>query len=385
MAKTSADSSGAIVLPAEWGTAEAIVERRDQSLLVLPVRRDLRRIYIEATARCNLDCRICVRRTWRDAPGEMSMETFDSLAGQLRDFPDLREVTFGGFGEPLLHPHIVEMVARASGLGARVALTTNGLALERAMAEALIGARLGTLVVSVDTAHVQAYAQAGVTGGLDRVLSNVRTARALVEKRGLMTPRIGLEVVATRSNLEDLVQLPSLAREVGASFVQVSNLLPYRSEEARDVLYDRDGPLAPQTGWPVASGGWVVWGIARLPRMKWGASRKCRFVESRALVVGWDGAVSPCYALMHTYPYFIYGRRKEVTRYTLGNVNAEPLDRIWTSEEYVLFRAKVSDFRFPSCVDCGMACAYAEANQDCWGNSPSCADCLWAQDIVQCP
>ena len=24
-------------------------------------------------------------------------------------------------------------------------------------------------------------------------------------------------------------------------------------------------------------------------------------------------------------------------------------------------------------------------NQGCWGPNPSCADCLWAQDIVRCP
>ncbi|MGQ9585737.1 MAG: hypothetical protein ACUVXG_10090 [Anaerolineae bacterium] len=41
--------------------------------------------------------------------------------------------------------------------------------------------------------------------------------------------------------------------------------------------------------------------------------------------------------------------------------------------------------RFPSCVDCGAACDYAEQNEDCWGNVPSCADCLWAQDVVRCP
>jgi len=119
--------------------------------------------------------------------------------------------------------------------------------------------------------------------------------------------------------------------------------------------------------------------------MKWGAWRRCRFVEDRALVVGWDGGVSPCYPLMHSYPYYIYGRRKEVSRYVLGRVPERPLAEIWTSDEYVLFRAKVREMRFPSCVDCGLACTYAEDNEDCWGNVPSCADCLWAQDIVRCP
>ena len=121
--------------------------------------------------------------------------------------------------------------------------------------------------------------------------------------------------------------------------------------------------------------------------MNWGAERQCRFVTSNALVVGWDGGVSPCYALAHSYPYYIFGRRKEVTRYTLGNVNQATLAEIWTSEDYVRFRAEVRRFHFPSCVDCDLrdTCDIAEANEGCWGWCPSCADCLWAQDIIRCP
>jgi len=104
-------------------------------------------------------------------------------------------------------------------------------------------------------------------------------------------------------------------------------------------------------------------------------------------VVGWDGGVSPCYALSHFYPYYIFGRRKEVTRHTLGNVNESTLAELWTSDEYVRFRAQVRRFNFPSCVDCGLrdTCDIAAANEGCWGWCPSCADCLWAQDIVRCP
>ncbi|MDR7465556.1 MAG: SPASM domain-containing protein [Armatimonadota bacterium] len=132
-------------------------------------------------------------------------------------------------------------------------------------------------------------------------------------------------------------------------------------------------------------GDWLAWGIINLPRVKWGAQRRCRFIDDRAMVIGWDGGVSPCYALMHSYPYYIYGRRKEVSRYVLGRVGERTLAEIWTSQECVTFPARVRDFRFPSCVDCGMACSFAASNEDCRGNAPSCADCLWAQDIVRCP
>jgi len=131
-----------------------------------------------------------------------------------------------------------------------------------------------------------------------------------------------------------------------------------------------------------------MWGTIELPRMHWGAERRCRFVRDRATVVGWDGSVVPCYPNSHNYSYVaIDGRRKEVTRYVLGNITQQPLLEIWTSEEYCRFRNEVRDFHFPSCPDCDLreTCDLREQNEGCWGWNPSCADCLWAQDIVLCP
>lgn len=385
MARIAVGSDGRITLPPDFRGSEVVVERREGGLAIWRAEPDVRRVYIEVTTRCNLDCAICVRRVWRDTIGEMTWGTFSMIADQLKAFPALREITLGGFGEPLVHPRILDMVTRASALGAAVSLTTNGLLLDRSMTESLVAARLGTVVVSVDTAHLQAYREAGVAGGLDTVLENIRGLRAIARQRGLMAPRIGLEFVVTRSNMEDLARLPGLTRALGASFVLVTHLLPHAPDQADDIAYDRGQPLAVPMGWPVAGVDWVTWGVARLPRGKWGAQRRCRFVEDRALVIGWDGRVSPCYALMHSYPYYIYGRRKDVTRFVLGSVHEQTLAEIWASVEYVTFRARVRDFRFPSCVDCNEACAYAARNEDCWANVPSCADCLWAQDIIRCP
>ena len=382
MQKIVVDSDGHLTLPAGYRGA-LIAEPREDGLLLWKAQPDVRRVYLEVTTRCNLSCVICVRQVWRDPVGDMRWDTFTTIVEQLRAFPALSRVVLGGIGEPLVHPRIVDMVAAVAALNVGVTLTTNGLLLDRAMAEVLIGARLDTVVVSVDPAHIQAYERARVIDGLDRVLDNVRTLRHVARDRGLMVPRIGLEFVVTERNVEELSRLPALARALGASFALVSNLLPHTPEQARDILYDRDAPLPPMS-WLVPSADWLVWGVARLPRLKWGADRHCRFVEDRAMVIGWDGAVSPCYALMHSYPYYIYGRRKDVHRYVLGRVGERTLAEIWTSEAYVRFRARVRDFRFPSCVDCGMACWFAAHNQDCRGNDPSCADCLWAQNIIRC-
>ena len=122
--------------------------------------------------------------------------------------------------------------------------------------------------------------------------------------------------------------------------------------------------------------------------MHWGAERRCRFVQDHAIVVGWDGGISPCYALSHNYSYYaIDGIKKQVERYILGNVNDQSLAEIWMSEDYVRFRSDVKVYHFPSCPDCDLreTCDLRANNEGCWGWNPSCADCLWSQGIVRCP
>ena len=87
---------------------------------------DLARVYVEPTNACNLDCRTCVRNVWDEPSGWMTDATFERIVQGLRDFLPAPTVFFGGFGEPLAHPNIVEMVAQVKALGALVELITNG-------------------------------------------------------------------------------------------------------------------------------------------------------------------------------------------------------------------------------------------------------------------
>ncbi len=57
----------------------------------------------------------------------------------------------------------------------------------------------------------------------------------------------------------------------------------------------------------------------------------CRFVREGAVAVAWDGGVSPCIALMHSYTCYILGREKAIRRYVVGNVNDEAITRIWAA------------------------------------------------------
>jgi tungsten cofactor oxidoreducase radical SAM maturase len=269
-----------------------------------------------------------------------------------------------------------------------VTLGSNGLLLEASMCRELVKLGVDRLVVSVDGVKPETYAS--IRGGmLHQVLNNLRVLNEVKSQLGSLTPALGIEFVVLRSNVAELAEMTRLASRLNAARVLVSNVLPYSGEMRDEILYGYE-PRRPFSagGWPVKADAWVMWGTLELPRLHWGAERRCRFVQDRAIVVGWDGNVSPCYALSHNYTYFaIDGRNKCVNRYVLGNVNEHPLAEIWMSEEYVRFRSEVREFHFPSCPDCDLreTCDLRERNEGCWGWNPSCADCLWAQDIVRCP
>jgi tungsten cofactor oxidoreducase radical SAM maturase len=288
----------------------------------------------------------------------------------------------------LTHPNILEMIQRVRERNLAVTLGSNGLLLDVEMAREIVRLGVDRLVISVDGAKSETYA--AIRGAmLSQVLSNIRALNEAKSQLGSLTPALGIEFVVLRSNVAELAEITGLASRLNAARVLVSNVLPYTEEMRSEILYGYE-PRTPLSvsGWPVKADAWVMWGTLDLPRMHWGAERRCRFVQDRAMIVGWDGNVSPCYALSHNYSYFaVDGRKKLVNRYVLGNVNDQPLTEIWMSEEYVRFRSEVRGFHFPSCPDCDLraGCDLREHNEGCWGWNPSCADCLWSQDIIRCP
>jgi MoaA/NifB/PqqE/SkfB family radical SAM enzyme len=62
----------------------------------------LRKVYVEPTSRCNLDCAMCVRHGWQEPEGDMPLERYARLLDGLPSVgPDRLTLAFSGFGEPL--------------------------------------------------------------------------------------------------------------------------------------------------------------------------------------------------------------------------------------------------------------------------------------------
>ena len=79
----------------------------------------LKKLYIEPTTKCNLNCKMCFRNTWFDEPiCDLSLEDFRRVIDTMP--PTVETIFFGGMGEPLFHRDILAMIRIAAETGADV-------------------------------------------------------------------------------------------------------------------------------------------------------------------------------------------------------------------------------------------------------------------------
>lgn len=90
-----------------------------------------KRIYIEITNACNLNCAFCAGTKRRRA--FMSAEAFSHILKEIKPFSDY--IYLHVLGEPLLHPELQELLRLGGQAGFFINLTTNGTLLPQRMSD----------------------------------------------------------------------------------------------------------------------------------------------------------------------------------------------------------------------------------------------------------
>jgi len=406
---------GEILLPrdlaAKLGLAagdEIRVEPNGQGLFLHPSINALKRVYVEVTNQCNLSCSTCMRNVWDVQYGQMSAETFERILASFQDLPQKPELFLGGYGEPLSHPHILEMIGQAKKLGHRVSLITNGILLSEHVTRKLIDLKLDMLWVSLDGASPECYADVRLGDALPVVIENLTGLRTQKYKMfGISNwaghPKLGIAFVAMQRNIHDLGEVIRLGTRLGAVEFSISNVLAHNSELLDENLYTRSLDMTagqeirpmihmplmdiqPKTMTALAS---LLKDMNRL-ELSGGLlnqnTDQCPFIERGSLAVRWDGQVSPCLPLLYTHKHFLDQRERTSREYFVGDVREKTLPDIWNDRNYLTLRKRLQDFDFSPCAFCN-SCEMANDNmEDCFGNvHPTCGGCLWARGLIRCP
>jgi MoaA/NifB/PqqE/SkfB family radical SAM enzyme len=275
-----------------------------------------RSVGLELTNACNLRCPYCSAQTnaVKGKTGFMSDRTFSRLLSHLRQFR-LHMLRVVGGGEPTLHPRYAEFATRLRGSANIVSLTTNGqLFSERNVSQTVCA--FDIVEISVDGKEAKEYEQNRVGGSYQKLLRNIdllRSAAARHRSRMLLHIRIMFKP----RDRERVKELRGFWQRYGDA-VSVQPLIE-RAGMVTDLYRAEAKPIFRQCEYPF-----------------------------KAMGISWNGDVPLCSVVEEVL-------RTSDGGLVLGNVNKEPLLKIWRGDllrQYRKAHRNGCPSKAPCCGNC---------------------------------
>ena len=203
--------------------------------------------------RCNLTCKHCYSiSTDKDFPGELSTDEIHSVMNDLRAFGVPVLILSGG--EPLLHPDLFAIAARAKAMGFYVGLSSNGTLVDAPLADRIAATGFDYVGISLDGLRATHDRFRGRVGSFDLSLGGLRLCR----DRGV---RVGARYTMTEDNAQDLPALLRLLDVEGIDKFYFSHLNyagrgnKHRADDARHRTTRAAMDLLFETAWDHARRG----------------------------------------------------------------------------------------------------------------------------------
>lgn len=159
---------------------------------------------------CNLKCIMCPRpvMTWKG--GLMDVKLFKRIIDECSMY-NVREVALIGFGEPLLHPDLIEMSKYAKAKGIRSVYTsTNCTLLSKEMSrEMLVNSGFDKITLSLDGVSKGTYEKLRVRSNYEEVTVKIAYFFELKKKLKLRKPIVWLQILRmedTEAEIKDFVE-----------------------------------------------------------------------------------------------------------------------------------------------------------------------------------
>lgn len=175
-----------------------------------------RRLSIEITDDCNLNCPMCPRRFTKITSENISLSKFKYILDQL---PAVKHITLLGRGETLMNPDIFAMLELGKQRGIYFTIVTNGTLLTEKIINKLTN--VSRVVVSIDHPRSEGYKRVrGVELGV--IINNLKRLKQLRKKIYLCVQSLIME-----DNINNLPEFISLAKGVKADEVTLIHLISF--------------------------------------------------------------------------------------------------------------------------------------------------------------
>jgi radical SAM protein with 4Fe4S-binding SPASM domain len=269
----------------------------------------------------------------------------------------VKSIMFAGEGEPLLHPHISEIINETARAGIKVGITTNGVALTGKLVQKCMQS-ISWIKVSMNGGSTS-YEKIHVTREEDyeRVWRNIELAADWKDMCPEVRTVLGIQTVLLPENAQDIEELAGRARDTGLDYLVVK---PY-SQHKKSLTTKYSGiTYSPYKG--------------LFTRLREFNTDKFEVIAREQAMDSWDEpgrAYSKCYSTPYFWAYVmatgdVYGCSAYLNdpQFCYGNIKKERFEDIWLGDK----RRECAEYvRERLCIDdCRKNCRMEKVNRYLW-------------------
>jgi len=167
------------------------------------------RMYIESTNVCNLRCVMCPtgRQEIERRKGFMDFDLFTRIVDEMA--AHVETTTLHIWGEPLLHPRLLDMIAYCRDHNLRCEISTNATLLDEEKALGIINAGLDKIYLCLDGVTKETYEAVRRRASFETTHRNIRRFLELRKEHGRTRPQVNLQIIQmskTQAEVDDFVR-----------------------------------------------------------------------------------------------------------------------------------------------------------------------------------
>ncbi|MCD4653487.1 SPASM domain-containing protein [bacterium] len=251
-----------------------------------------RHLIVDLINVCGLRCPICPsgRCEIPRKPAQMTVTLFTEIMKILG--PYLYTLTLTNWGEPLLHPNLLNLLSVARKYPCYIGFSSNMQHLSDEIRDGLILSGVDEIGVSIDGATEETYRKYRVGGDFDLALTNLRSLVNRRDELNSKTPKIRWQVLLNHYTENETDEVIALARDVGVDSVM---FVPILIDISRMFTHSPMERMERDSKWLPENPEWSIYDL-ETGRLK-GDSGFCSKLWD-SMVIHPDGAISPCCAVI---------------------------------------------------------------------------------------
>ena len=168
------------------------------------------RMYLESTNACNLRCIMCPTGCGlaQRPKGYLDWDLFRQVVDEMA--PHVTATTLHIWGEPLLHPRIVDMIAYCRQRGLHAEISTNAVLLTPEKSKAILEAGLGAIYLCMDGVKPETYEMVRREASYEQTHANITKFIELRHAGNYRLPTTKVQIIEIAPTADQIVEFRRL-------------------------------------------------------------------------------------------------------------------------------------------------------------------------------